>query len=158
MNEVEKTIQNGILAQSSPQRCPNAKKCPTLSPSMFTKISQAQKAIIQTNRDDIIKYLRVDNALLNALQARHVLPDDVADTIRYTLTDADKNACLLDYIVEGSLEVLDTFLEILWQQNQGHVAALLTYDQMGKIINYDYDYDYDYNYDYYYYMQCTFHV
>ena len=96
-------------------------------------IPEHQKELIQANRREIIRCLRVDGTLLNELLSKNVISEDTAATIRYTLIDSDKNRLLLDHVLQASHQMLEVFLHVLYEQQQGHLVPLfITNKHIGK--------------------------
>ena len=86
---------------------------------------------IEKNRLNIVRFLHIEESLLNRLQAEQILSTDAANRVRKTAVDDDKNTVFLDYIMKLSQANLNKFIDILCDENQPHVAELFRYDQKG---------------------------
>ena len=94
-------------------------------------IPEAHLEEIEKNRLNIVRFLHIEESLLNQLQAERVMSSDTANYIRHTQGDGQKNTAFLDYIMKLSQANLNRFIDILCDENQPHVAELFKYDQKG---------------------------
>ena len=94
-------------------------------------IPEAHLQQIEKNRRNIVRFLHIEESLLNQLQAERVMSSDTANNIRHTQGDGQKNTAFLDYIMKLSQANLNRFIDILCDENQPHVAELFRYHQKG---------------------------
>ena len=95
-------------------------------------IPEAHLEEIEKNRLNIVRFLHIDETLLNRLQAERIISTDTANNIRHTQGDRQKNTAFLDYIMKLSQANLNRFTDILCDENQPHVAELFRYHQKGN--------------------------
>ena len=94
-------------------------------------IPEAHLDQIENNRRNIVRFLHIEESLLNKLQAEKILSMDTANRVRKTAVDDDKNTAFLDYVMKLSQANLNRFIDILCDENQPHVAELFRYNQKG---------------------------
>ena len=68
------------------------------------------------------------------LQAKKIITSEQASQIRCMPVDSQKNTIFFEYMLKFSKEKLNTFVRILIDVDQPHVAELFKYSQ-GKLVS-----------------------
>ena len=93
--------------------------------SAYEIIPPAQKKFIQGNRSDIISNLELDDdRLISELQSNDIISGGLAEKIRKLTLDDEKNTQLLNFMLKQSKGTLDSFIDVLKNNRQPHVARL----------------------------------
>ena len=75
-------------------------------------LHKIQKARMVDKKADILENLTIDEELLAELQSRGIITSEIADNIRCTPVDMDKNRFLCSFIYQQPKPMLDAFVYV----------------------------------------------